>query len=150
TSQSESDFISNNLSAACSGNQYWIGAFQDHSAANYSEPAGGWKWVTGEPWSFTSWKAGEPSNFGGNEDYLLILGSCQWNDGRTDDFGQPGFVVEFEQGTTIPTSLAYVGNAANNTISAYVIDPATGALVTTTAPFADPACGATPVGSCPV
>ncbi|MEY4821736.1 MAG: hypothetical protein RLY72_1388, partial [Planctomycetota bacterium] len=32
----------------------YVGAFQDHSAADYSEPNGGWRWVTGEPFVFSS------------------------------------------------------------------------------------------------
>ena len=47
----------------------WLGAFQDHSAPTYSEPAGGWRWVTGEPWNFTSWRPdGQPH---GNGDFLV-------------------------------------------------------------------------------
>ena len=31
----------------------WIGLFQDRTAPEFLEPAGGWKWVTGEPVGFT-------------------------------------------------------------------------------------------------
>ena len=27
----------------------FVGGYQDHNATNYSEPFGGWRWVTGEP-----------------------------------------------------------------------------------------------------
>ena len=27
----------------------WIGFYQDHDDPDYSEPAGGWKWISGEP-----------------------------------------------------------------------------------------------------
>jgi hypothetical protein len=33
----------------------WIGLFQDTTATDYSEPAGGWKWIDGTPAGFTSW-----------------------------------------------------------------------------------------------
>ena len=47
----------------------WLGAFQDYSAPTYSEPAGGWRWVTGESWNFTSWRPdGQPH---GNGDFLV-------------------------------------------------------------------------------
>jgi hypothetical protein len=97
TSGDESNFISANLSAACTGG-YWLGGFQDRSAPDYSEPAGGWRWVTGEPWNFTFWSAGEPNNQFGIEDYLLFRGfaDCTWNDGRTNDFAPRGFLVEFD------------------------------------------------------
>lgn len=53
---------------------YWLGA-TDQAVE------GVWTWVTGEPWSFAKWKAGEPNNLG-EEDYLigsLSIGH-QWND----------------------------------------------------------------------
>ena len=31
----------------------WIGLYQDRTAPDFSEPAGGWRWVTGEPLAFT-------------------------------------------------------------------------------------------------
>jgi hypothetical protein len=37
----------------------WIGGFQRPGSM---EPAGGWEWVTGEPLSYTNWRAGEPNN----------------------------------------------------------------------------------------
>jgi hypothetical protein len=33
----------------------WIGGFQDTNSPSYSEPAGGWTWVTGEPWDYAAW-----------------------------------------------------------------------------------------------
>jgi hypothetical protein len=44
-----------------------------------------WKWVTGEPWSFTWWAPGEPndhdcSGAGGDERYLAFLTTSGWND----------------------------------------------------------------------
>jgi hypothetical protein len=42
---------------------------------------GNWRWVTGEPWSFTLWAPGEPNN-SGNEDYVAFTSQSgdQWND----------------------------------------------------------------------
>ena len=68
----------------------WMGLFQDHSDPGFSEPAGGWKWVTGEPLSYTNWRVNtngqpnEPNNgMGyGDEDFGLMDGSrTSWNDG---------------------------------------------------------------------
>src|SRR5262249_52684857 len=99
TSPQELTFIAGAFPGICSGDpQYWIGGYQDPNAPDYSEPAGGWRWVTGEPWSSyanLNWRSGEPNNQFGIENYLL-LNMCQWNDGRTNDFAQPGFIVEFE------------------------------------------------------
>lgn len=37
----------------------WLGGRQ---RAGSAEPRGGWEWVTGEPFEYTNWRAGEPSN----------------------------------------------------------------------------------------
>ena len=63
----------------------WLGGVQDHSSADYREPAGGWTWVTHEPWGFTRWSVGDPSD-SGNQDVIAMSGSCcstdgpDWND----------------------------------------------------------------------
>jgi hypothetical protein len=62
TSQAELDFVQANV---LSLSYDWVGGFQDLDALDYSEPAGGWRWITGEPFEFTAW-----SNVaeGGNDD----------------------------------------------------------------------------------
>jgi hypothetical protein len=57
----------------------WLGATD-------LETEGDWKWITGEPWSFTNWDPiwHEPSGGGiyGEEDYLAMYGGDgTWNDG---------------------------------------------------------------------
>jgi len=55
----------------------WLGGFQDTAANDYVEPAGGWRWVSGAPWSFTSWGPGEPNNSPAPENFLhLISNQC--------------------------------------------------------------------------
>ena len=46
--------------ADCCGNTGgpWLGGYQPLDA----DPSAPWKWVTGEPWSWTGWAAGEPNN----------------------------------------------------------------------------------------
>jgi len=78
-----------------------LGGYQDRGSPSYSEPEGGWRWVTGEPFSFTEWAGGEPNNnFGVGEDFLEYWHfNCGygWNDG-----GDPSatmnskFVVEWD------------------------------------------------------
>jgi hypothetical protein len=65
----------------------WIGLFQDRSASDYFEPAGGWRWVTAEPLSFTNWRVNtngqpnEPNDLGGGEDWAhLDAFATTWND----------------------------------------------------------------------
>lgn len=113
TSAAENEFVGR-LYARQPGSQYsiawpfgpFIGASQ---AAGASEPDGGWGWVTGEPWGFTSWAPSEPSNSmcvpsGPNvtESVAQFVGNgAVWNDvNPTPDscFGWicTGFIVEWE------------------------------------------------------
>ena len=53
----------------------WLGGFQPDGSP---EPAGGWQWVTGEPFIYTNWTINEPDN--GNEAGENRL---HFHDGRT-------------------------------------------------------------------
>jgi hypothetical protein len=79
TSSDENTFV-NSVRASLGLDRPWLGGFQNLSAPDYSEPAGGWRWVTGEPWTFTAWAGGEPNNQGG--EHWLHYGSNAglWND----------------------------------------------------------------------
>ncbi|MFM8817755.1 MAG: thrombospondin type 3 repeat-containing protein [Phycisphaerales bacterium] len=48
----------------------WLGAWQDASAPEFAEPSAGWRWVTGEPWSFTAWMPDRPDNAQSGSDFL--------------------------------------------------------------------------------
>lgn len=84
----------------------WYGAYQDLNALDYKEPGGGWRWVTGEPWLFTNWGAGEPNNYNNGpgfdqEDGLVYINHPVlqgWMDApRNYNLYWPvGFVVEYE------------------------------------------------------
>lgn len=85
----------------------WIGGFQNTSSGSFSEPAGGWEWVTGEPMVYTNWNAGvpEPNNTGinGAEDFMEIIENVAgvaygWNDADPLAHGG-GFIVEFDSGS---------------------------------------------------
>jgi|GEM_PF-1501706 len=85
----------------------WIGGFQLPGSV---EPAGGWTWVTGEPFTFAAWFPGEPTGTWAdrNEDRLhffcdLGVRVATWN----DTIDQPsrsilgsvpilGYVIEYE------------------------------------------------------
>ena len=90
TSSSENAFIfSLTLPTSAWQNRFgpWLGGYQLPGSA---EPAGGWTWVTGEPWSFTSWWSWEPSNSycrGVPEGFLHYIDKQPlWND-LPDDVG---------------------------------------------------------------
>jgi len=77
---------------------HWLGGYQPFGSP---EPAGNWRWVTSEPWSYTNWNPGEPNNAGGNEDWLeyWISGTLGgWNDAASTSVSRStgtGYVVEY-------------------------------------------------------
>lgn len=73
----------------------WLGGRQTASGQGASE---GWTWVTGEPWGYTAWAAGEPSNSNGAETHLHFFAPGSqpgptWND-IAPDTRLNGFVLE--------------------------------------------------------
>jgi hypothetical protein len=63
----------------------WIGLTDEQTE-------GVWRWVTGEPYSWSYWNSGEPNN-AGNEDYIQFVGGGRWND--LPNTSLP-YVLEFE------------------------------------------------------
>ena len=67
----------------------WLGGFQNEDADDYSEPGGGWQWVSGDEWVFDAWRPysvgdREPNNgcYGscpGNNEYVLHYFYNEWN-----------------------------------------------------------------------
>jgi predicted outer membrane repeat protein len=89
TSSVENDFaaalslsIPGAWTTTCFGTRFGpiFGAYQDRASDDYVEPAGGWRWVTGEPWSFEYWSEGGP-----NDTFCLQVGSspCSLPDGNS-------------------------------------------------------------------
>jgi hypothetical protein len=87
----------------------WLGGYQDRTAADYSEPSAGWRWVTGEPWGYTNWLAGQPDNWNGIEDYLCFWGlgtqTPTWNDVTSPQSQIYSFVVECECAVPAPAAV---------------------------------------------
>jgi hypothetical protein len=78
----------------------WIGFYQNKTLSTYSEPYGGWVWVTNEAVNFTSWNGGEPNNAGG-EDYAQFVGGGKWNDLPNNYY--LNYVIEFDYIVTYTT-----------------------------------------------
>ena len=98
TDQAELDWILNNLTLQ----RPWIGLFQNTASPSYSEPGGGWEWVTGEPMTFLPWSPGEPNNnsaSGGAEDYAEMFVNGKWNDAELNHAVTTQYIIEWESGT---------------------------------------------------
>ena len=97
------------------GGTYWLGGFQNLSSPNYSEPSGGWEWVTGEGFNHSIWPTcqedpnnpcgfdelyyAEP-NDSGSEDCLEVWGFDKYlNDARCY-YDWHGIIVEYEMNNT--------------------------------------------------
>jgi hypothetical protein len=99
-----------------SGSKYWLGS----SCGSNCAPGGGtWVWESGEPWLYSNWASGEPSNTKyynwfiliGSEACLQMLGGGNnWNDGVCwDSF--PYVCQVFSQTNTptrVPTRIPYI------------------------------------------
>lgn len=87
----------------------WLGAYQDVTSPSLVEPGIGWKWLSGEPFVFTAWQSGQPSNdcSGAAEDFLHAYRSADsiagWN-----DTGLPGAC------NTLPVNSAVFEWSADN------------------------------------
>ncbi len=95
--QAEVDWVVANMGAS----RPWIGLFHDTTSPNYSEPAGGWAWVTGEPTNYLNWATGEPNNIsgsGGPEDYAEMFATGFWNDAELNHLATNEYLIEFEGG----------------------------------------------------
>jgi len=110
-SAEEDDFIVSLMTGV--NDSYWVGGYQDLSSPSYFEPGGGWRWITDEPFSYTKWRSGEPSNSLGNEDYLEVFTSAQngtWNDLAGDSLLSGGYIIEYA--VPEPSSLTLLGLGA--------------------------------------
>jgi hypothetical protein len=94
TSAEEQNYVMSSLQPAF----VWLGGYQ---LAGSVEPADGWSWVTGEPWLYSNWDSGEPSNsdsFGHEENALEVRGgdrNYRWNDADGSNYTKP-FIVEYD------------------------------------------------------
>jgi hypothetical protein len=97
TSAAENTFVFNTWPSG------WIG-FTDEVVE------GQWRWVTGEPVTYTNWNGGEPNN-SNNEDYAQFVTGGRWND--LPNVSLP-YVLEFDY---IVTTTAWVLEVTSTTNS---------------------------------
>ena len=121
TTPGENDFIVQHLPQAISGG-YWLGGMQ---SPGILDPAAGWQWITGEPFSFTNWNnlgPDEPDDSWGpgttsrDENRLQFLFQAYggWNDLQPVDREPRGYVVEYEPDPPVdlPTITGYANTQA--------------------------------------
>src|SRR5207253_2238640 len=62
-------------------NEYVRSTF-DGGAIGINDAAveGTFVWASGQPVTYTNWQLGQPDNFGGNQDYGVMLINGQWED----------------------------------------------------------------------
>jgi len=96
TSQEENDFVWQTFQR--NANAYWLGGFQVPWARSVDR---GWRWITGEQWSFTNWTGGEPNDSpgegveDGEENFLHFdTNTGRWNDIRREFVGP--YIIEYE------------------------------------------------------
>lgn len=77
----------------------WLGGFQ---RAGSAEPGQGWRWITGEPFTYRNWKVGEPNDWQ-SENRLQYWPTGAWND-EDDALLAPGFIAEFDPERVCPAS----------------------------------------------
>jgi len=87
TSASENEFVyravHSRTSDATHAGYSILGGYQDVGVSDYSEPAGGWRWVTGEPMTYLNWGPGFPDNCCYGESVLQYPSASYWNDAET-------------------------------------------------------------------
>ena len=102
----------NTFLATTFGARAWVGGIQDTSSPSYSEPGGGWSWITGEAFTYSNWAASEPNDFNGNEGYIEVYTSGvsqEFNDNAEDGNGQvSALYVEFSD--TLKTTVFCTGD----------------------------------------
>ena len=95
TTEEEADLVYSILD----GHSYWLGGFHNLNSQDYSEPSGGWEWITGETFNHDIWGDGEP-NEAGPEDCLEVWGFDKFVNDNRCHMGWMGFVVEYEMNGT--------------------------------------------------
>lgn len=108
TSQKENEVVKSLISAG-KADGYWIGARNDNSG-DYTLMGEPFRWVTGEKFTYSGWRAGEPNGGGDRasaEHFAEIRKSngSAWNDVKHTT--KNGFVLELDISNLAPASTAY-------------------------------------------
>ncbi len=95
--QAEADWVRTTFAP----DRVWFGRVQDIQDPGYSEPGGGWTWMTGEPVTYTQWNPGQPDNFG-QPNWVAEFGELHadggWDDVWVNDTNNNGYLTEWSAG----------------------------------------------------
>ena len=109
-----------------------IGGYQSDGQ---SDPAAGWAWETGEPWSYTNWAPGQPDFL--SEKRLQFWSGSQgmpastWNNLPADDGNVGGYVIERDN-TFVPSRTGFYGQAFLGATGGTLLKPLLGVPTQTT------------------
>lgn len=84
---------------------HWIGLHQDPLDLGYSEPAGGWRWSSGEALTYVNWALGAPDDATGGENVARTLGAASgshagaWCDSRELALDAPPGLLDWRIGS---------------------------------------------------
>jgi len=108
TSEQENQFLVDTLGGAAITN-HWLGGYQDTEDPAYVEPDGGWKWITGEAWTYDHWLEGQPDNGWREEDHLMMV--WETTEGLWNDYGFDGQHLPYP--ATVGSIVEYVPEPAS-------------------------------------
>ena len=93
----------------------YLGGFQNTNSPDFSEPEGGWEWVTGEAFDYDGWNrvGGEPGNHGGGPENVMIMAGSRWADIAAGDPYIKTYVVEFDRDPTTGLDIQEDGGEQN-------------------------------------
>jgi hypothetical protein len=117
TSKPEEDFIRHRILVGENVRSFWIGL-------NDRETEGDWKWTSGEPYVFSNWRVGEPTNLK-DEDIVHT-----WGDGTWDDASHPSDFAILEFNTVDAANLiGTTDNSKNHILGNFIGTNASGTKV---------------------
>jgi hypothetical protein len=97
TSDTEQTFINTYVAPIPPQQAYWLGGYQPPGS---DEPAGDWRWVTGEEFVYTNWYSLEPNN-NGDENAMVTWYYNQWNDVPASYLENNGYIMETPEPATL-------------------------------------------------
>lgn len=130
TSAAENAFLVDNIVPPQRNPAPLIGGFQPPGAR---EPDGGWRWVTGEPFTYTNWASGEPNEGVPDADFMVFTAPPEPTVGTWNDIADldSGYIIEYDTTPPVSTSIVqrktFSGNPAG-IVTVSPFDPALGTL----------------------